>query len=213
MIKKFSLVAVSALLTAFNANAGSSWYVGFDVHQSKLDLDSNIDSAATVSSGVKKLDDTGAGVSIFLGRQINSWLALEFSGSSDHVDLLDYENYYNSGSSYEYALYRANIYSFGVSSKVSYNTAFQLSLYAKPGLGYTITDLELNGGASDPNYKVDIDEKNTTLHFNFEIGAEYFLTDSFSASVAYERRFDAVDVPNVDEMSQDLIKGGIRYHF
>jgi len=217
---KLSIAALALLSGSFAVSAQNNWYVGLDVHSSKLDLDSEVSSFPTISSGAKNADDSGAGLSIMLGRKVNEWLAIEANLSHDYIDLLDYSNYYDIGlgaQGYEYQLHDARIYSFDLGAKMSYATGFDLNLYAKPGIGYTRTELELNGGSSHPDIKVDKDVTNNKVHFNLELGAEYFFTDSFSANLAYERKFNAVDFSiegyKFGDMDQDRIKGGVRYYF
>ena len=90
------------------------------------------------------------------------------------------------------------------------------SLYAKPGLGHTIMDLELDGNSILVG-KVELDQKNKTTHFNLEVGADYYINDSLSVGISYERQFDALDYSigalESDKMSIDLLKAGVKYHF
>lgn len=216
-----SLTAMTSILCiSFSALSQEEWYIGISGHSSKLDYDGDSPSILTVSSGKKSLDDKGQGINLLIGRHLEPWLALELNASYSNSKLVDYQNYYDFGAlvrGYEYAMLDAKIYSFGASTKFIYESPFNLRIYAKPGIGYTTTKIDYDGGSSTPYVKKEYNAKNNHIHFNLEVGTEYFFTNTFAINVAYERRFKAVDLSSenngVNKFSQDIIKAGILYYF
>ncbi|WP_064608480.1 porin family protein [Photobacterium sp. J15] len=216
MNKVISLATTSLLMLSASTMAQqNNWYIGVDVFESKVDLNNAFETVNSSFGDALSIDDSGNGASFLVGYQFTPWVAVEASYSRQHIDIIDFEAY--TGMHYTYALFRANPETIAIATKLRYLTDTGFSIYAKPGIGYTISDLEYDANSTLWSSKLEVDQKNKNVHFNFEVGAEYFFTDSFSLGVAYERQFDALDYSaeniKLEKMSMDLYKASLRYYF
>ncbi|PSW05444.1 porin family protein [Photobacterium lipolyticum] len=207
-------LATAALLISPLAQANGNWYIGLDLMNTEADTNGWVEGIEDI--GGIPVENEGGGLSLLAGYQYTPWIALEVGLSRQAIEVIDYEK--SSGLFYyEYLMVDAYVNTLSVGTKMRYLTNSGFGFYAKPSIAYTMTEVDINGNSTSGGDKLDENEKNSTVHFNFEVGAEYFLSDSFSLGLAYERQFDALDYSikalDSDKISTNSYKLGIRYYF
>lgn len=208
-MNKFNKVAILSLLslTFSGAACAQGWYVGVDLTTSKMDLD----GGAQQAYDAKIIDDRLDGGSLIVGYDLNHWLAIEGGLHAQQMSQLMWAT-----SSFATGFIDTTIdtRSISLAAKLSQPLAWGFSAYAKPGIAYTSTEVELIGNATifGISGQGRYNETKDTVHPNLEVGLDYAFNDHFSAGIGYERQFNAVSLRD-DHYSLDTFKLGLRYHF
>ncbi|MFB2864404.1 outer membrane protein [Aeromonas sp. MdU4] len=210
MNKFNSAIALSLLgLTLSGAANAEGWYAGLDLATSTMDLKGEAEWAYNN----KMIDDRLAGASLIAGYDLNSWLAIE---GGLHFQQMKLETTYV-GAVTGSLNSTIDATSVSIAAKLSQPLAWGLSAYAKPGLAYTSTKVEVTSNANIlgiPGWNISSynNETKGTVHPNLEVGLDYAFNDRFSANFGYERQFNAITLGD-DHYSLDTFKLGMRYHF
>ena len=208
-MNKFNKIAAFSLLAlAMNGGAhAEGWYAGLDLTTSKMDLD----GAAKDAYDAKVIDDQLDGGSLIVGYSFKPWLAVE---GGLHAQQMDQLTWVTSPIASGFADTTIDTRSISLAAKLSQPLAWGFSAYAKPGIAYTSTEVELIGSGAMLGYRVqgNLNETKGTLHPNLEVGLDYAFNDHFSAGIGYERQFNALSLGD-EHYSLDTLKLGLRYHF
>ncbi|HEH9399710.1 TPA: porin family protein [Aeromonas sobria] len=208
-MNKFNKVAILSLLglTFSGAACAQGWYVGVDLTTSKMDLD----GGAQQAYDAKIIDDRLDGGSLIVGYDLNHWLAIEGGLHAQQMSQLMWAT-----SSFATGFIDTTIdtRSISLAAKLSQPLAWGFSAYAKPGIAYTSTEVELIGNATifGISGQGRYNETKDTVHPNLEVGLDYAFNDHFSAGIGYERQFNALSLGD-EHYSLDTFKLGLRYHF
>ncbi|MGL5974590.1 MAG: porin family protein [Aeromonas sobria] len=208
-MNKFNKVAIISLLglTFSGAACAQGWYVGVDLTTSKMDLD----GGAQQAYDAKIIDDRLDGGSLIVGYDLNHWLAIEGGLHAQQMSQLMWAT-----SSFATGFIDTTIdtRSISLAAKLSQPLAWGFSAYAKPGIAYTSTEVELIGNATifGISGQGRYNETKDTVHPNLEVGLDYAFNDHFSAGIGYERQFNALSLGD-EHYSLDTFKLGLRYHF
>ncbi|WP_303846049.1 porin family protein [Aeromonas sobria] len=208
-MNKFNKVAIISLLglTFSGAACAQGWYVGVDLTTSKMDLD----GGAQQAYDAKIIDDQLNGGSLIVGYDLNHWLAIEGGLHAQQMSQLMWAT-----SSFATGFIDTTIdtRSISLAAKLSQPLAWGFSAYAKPGIAYTSTEVELIGNATifGISGQGRYNETKDTVHPNLEVGLDYAFNDHFSAGIGYERQFNALSLGD-EHYSLDTFKLGLRYHF
>jgi opacity protein-like surface antigen len=208
-MNKFNKVAILSLLglTFSSAACAQGWYVGVDLTTSKMDLD----GGAQQAYDAKIIDDQLNGGSLIVGYDLNHWLAIEGGLHAQQMSQLMWAT-----SSFATGFIDTTIdtRSISLAAKLSQPLAWGFSAYAKPGIAYTSTEVELIGNATifGISGQGRYNETKDTVHPNLEVGLDYAFNDHFSAGIGYERQFNALSLGD-EHYSLDTFKLGLRYHF
>ncbi|MGL5090203.1 MAG: porin family protein [Aeromonas sobria] len=208
-MNKFNKVAILSLLglTFSGATCAQGWYVGVDLTTSKMDLD----GGAQQAYDAKIIDDRLDGGSLIVGYDLNHWLAIEGGLHAQQMSQLMWAT-----SSFATGFIDTTIdtRSISLAAKLSQPLAWGFSAYAKPGIAYTSTEVELIGNATifGISGQGRYNETKDTVHPNLEVGLDYAFNDHFSAGIGYERQFNALSLGD-EHYSLDTFKLGLRYHF
>ncbi|HHQ4684786.1 TPA: porin family protein [Aeromonas veronii] len=208
-MNKFNKVAMLSLLglTFSGAACAQGWYVGLDLTTSKMDLDGDLQRVYDA----KVIDDQLDGGSLIVGYSFKPWLAVE---GGLHAQQMDQLTWVTSPIASGFADTTIETRSISLAAKLSQPLAWGFSAYAKPGIAYTRTELEVVGNATFLGFS-DQGSKSATkskVHPNLEVGLDYAFNDHFSAGIGYERQFDALSLGD-EHYSLDTFKLGLRYHF
>ena len=208
-MNKFNKVAMLSLLgLTFSGAAGAQgWYVGLDLATSNMDLD----GAAEQAYDAKIIDDQLDGGSLIVGYDLNHWLAIE---GGLHAQQMSQLMWVNAPGLTGFTDTTIDTRSISLAARLSQPLAWGFSAYAKPGIAYTSTEVELIGSGAMLGYRVqgNLNETKGTLHPNLEVGLDYAFNDHFSAGIGYERQFNALSLGD-EHYSLDTFKLGLRYHF
>ncbi|PKQ82417.1 hypothetical protein CJP16_01955 [Aeromonas sobria] len=208
-MNKFNKIAAFSLLAlAMNGGAhAEGWYAGLDLTTSKMDLD----GAAQRVYDAKVIDDQLDGGSLIVGYSFKPWLAVE---GGLHAQQMDQLTWVTSQGATGFADTSIETRSISLAAKLSQPLAWGFSAYAKPGIAYTSTEVELIGNATifGISGQGRYNETKDTVHPNLEVGLDYAFNDHFSAGIGYERQFNALSLGD-DHYSLDTFKLGLRYHF
>ncbi|HEH9427574.1 TPA: porin family protein [Aeromonas sobria] len=208
-MNKFNKVAILSLLglTFSGAACAQGWYVGVDLTTSKMDLD----GGAQQAYDAKIIDDRLDGGSLIVGYDLNHWLAIEGGLHAQQMSQLMWAT-----SSFATGFIDTTIdtRSISLAAKLSQPLAWGFSAYAKPGIAYTSTEVELIGNATifGISGQGRYNETKDTVHPNLEVGLDYAFNEHFSAGIGYERQFNALSLGD-EHYSLDTFKLGLRYHF
>lgn len=208
-MNKFNKVAILSLLglTFSGAACAQGWYVGVDLTTSKMDLD----GGAQQAYDAKIIDDSLDGGSLIVGYDLNHWLAIEGGLHAQQMSQLMWAT-----SSFATGFIDTTIdtRSISLAAKLSQPLAWGFSAYAKPGIAYTSTEVELIGNATifGISGQGRYNETKDTVHPNLEVGLDYAFNEHFSAGIGYERQFNALSLGD-EHYSLDTFKLGLRYHF
>ncbi|MGL4507181.1 MAG: porin family protein [Aeromonas sobria] len=208
-MNKFNKVAILSLLglTFSGAACAQGWYVGVDLTTSKMDLD----GGAQQAYDAKIIDDRLDGGSLIVGYDLNHWLAIEGGLHAQQMSQLMWAT-----SSFATGFIDTTIdtRSISLAAKLSQPLAWGFSAYAKPGIAYTSTEVELIGNATifGISGQGRYNETKDTVHPNLEVGLDYAFNAHFSAGIGYERQFNALSLGD-EHYSLDTFKLGLRYHF
>ncbi|WP_421278747.1 porin family protein [Aeromonas veronii] len=208
-MNKFNKIAAFSLLAlAMNGGAhAEGWYAGLDLTTSKMDLD----GAAKDAYEAKVIDDQLDGGSLIVGYSFKPWLAVE---GGLHAQQMDQLTWVTSPIASGFADTTIDTRSISLAAKLSQPLAWGFSAYAKPGIAYTRTELEVVGNATFLGFSDQVSKSATKskVHPNLEVGLDYAFNDHFSAGIGYERQFDALSLGD-EHYSLDTFKLGLRYHF
>ncbi|MCX0430271.1 porin family protein [Aeromonas veronii] len=208
-MNKFNKIAAFSLLAlAMNGGAhAEGWYAGLDLTTSKMDLD----GAAKDAYDAKVIDDQLDGGSLIVGYSFKPWLAVE---GGLHAQQMDQLTWVTSPIATGFADTTIETRSISLAAKLSQPLAWGFSAYAKPGVAYTSTEVEMIGNGTILGMSVQGRRSETkgTVHPNLEVGIDYAFNDHISAGIGYERQFNAMTLGD-DHYSLDTLKLGIRYHF
>ncbi|WP_421203973.1 porin family protein [Aeromonas sp. 602658] len=208
-MNKFNKIAAFSLLAlAMNGGAhAEGWYAGLDLTTSKMDLDGDLQRAYDA----KVIDDQLDGGSLIVGYSFNPWLAIE---GGLHAQQMEQLIWVTSQGATGFADTTIETRSISLAAKLSQPLAWGFSAYAKPGIAYTRTELEVVGNATilGMSGQVSGSETKSKVHPNLEVGLDYAFNDSFSAGIGYERQFNALSLGD-EHYSLDTLKLGLRYHF
>ncbi len=208
-MNKFNKIAAFSLLAlAMNGGAhAEGWYAGLDLTTSKMDLD----GAAKDAYDAKVIDDQLDGGSLIVGYHLNDWLAIE---SGLHAQRMSQLMWITSPGLTGFTDTTIDTRSISLAAKLSQPLAWGFSAYAKPGVAYTSTEVEMIGNGTILGMSVQGRRSETkgTVHPNLEVGIDYAFNDHISAGIGYERQFSAMTLGD-DHYSLDTLKLGIRYHF
>ena len=208
-MNKFNKIAAFSLLAlAMNGGAhAEGWYAGLDLTTSKMDLD----GAAKDVYDAKLIDDQLDGGSLIVGYSFKPWLAVE---GGLHAQQMDQLVWVTSPIATGFADTTIETRSISLAAKLSQPLAWGFSAYAKPGVAYTSTEVEMIGNATILGMSGQMRRSETkgTVHPNLEVGIDYAFNDHISAGIGYERQFNAMTLGD-DHYSLDTLKLGIRYHF
>ncbi|HHQ4525238.1 TPA: porin family protein [Aeromonas veronii] len=208
-MNKFNKIAAFSLLAlAMNGGAhAEGWYAGLDLTTSKMDLD----GAAKDAYDAKVIDDQLDGGSLIVGYSFKPWLAVE---GGLHAQQMDQLTWVTSPIASGFADTTIETRSISLAAKLSQPLAWGFSAYAKPGVAYTSTEVEMIGNGTILGMSVQGRRSETkgTVHPNLEVGIDYAFNDHISAGIGYERQFNAMTLGD-DHYSLDTLKLGIRYHF
>ncbi|HDO1329853.1 TPA: porin family protein [Aeromonas veronii] len=205
----FNKVAMLSLLglTFSGAACAQGWYVGLDLATSKMDLD----GAAQQAYDAKIIDDQLDGGSLIVGYHLNHWLAIE---GGLHAQQMSQLMWVNAPGLTGFTDTTIDTRSISLAAKLSQPLAWGFSAYAKPGIAYTRTEVEVVGNATLLGFSGQGSKSATKskVHPNLEVGLDYAFNDHFSAGIGYERQFDALSLGD-EHYSLDTFKLGLRYHF
>lgn len=208
-MNKFNKVAMLSLLgLTFSGAAGAQgWYVGLDLATSNMDLD----GAAQQAYDAKIIDDQLDGGSLIVGYDLNHWLAIE---GGLHAQQMSQLMWVNAPGLTGFTDTTIETRSISLAAKLSQPLAWGFSAYAKPGIAYTRTEVEVVGNATFLGFSGQGSKSATKskVHPNLEVGLDYAFNDHFSAGIGYERQFDALSLGD-EHYSLDTFKLGLRYHF
>ncbi|HDZ8846144.1 TPA: porin family protein [Aeromonas veronii] len=208
-MNKFNKVAMLSLLglTFSGAACAQGWYVGLDLTTSKMDLDGDLQRVYDA----KVIDDQLDGGSLIVGYSFKPWLAVE---GGLHAQQMDQLTWVTSPIATGFADTTIETRSISLAAKLSQPLAWGFSAYAKPGIAYTRTELEVVGNATFLGFSDQVSKSATKskVHPNLEVGLDYAFNDHFSAGIGYERQFDALSLGD-EHYSLDTFKLGLRYHF
>ena len=208
MNKFNSAVALSLLgLTLSGAACAEGWYLGLDLTTSKMDLD----GVAQRAHDANIIDDQLDGGSLIVGYHLNDWLAIE---SGLHAQRMSQLMWITSPGLTGFTDTTIDTRSISLAAKLSQPLAWGFSAYAKPGVAYTSTEVEMIGNGTILGMSVQGRRSETkgTVHPNLEVGIDYAFNDHISSGIGYERQFNAMTLGD-DHYSLDTLKLGIRYHF
>ncbi|XQW87407.1 porin family protein [Aeromonas veronii] len=204
-MNKFNKIAAFSLLAlAMNGGAhAEGWYAGLDLTTSKMDLDGQAKDLS--NAGI--IDDQLNGGSLIVGYSFKSWLAVEGGLHGQHMSQSKNGVDVSTNTSIDTS-------SISLAAKLSQPLAWGFSAYAKPGIAYTRTELEVVGNATFLGFSDQVSKSATKskVHPNLEVGLDYAFNDHFSAGIGYERQFDALSLGD-EHYSLDTFKLGLRYHF
>lgn len=191
------------------AACAEGWYAGLDLITSKADLD----GMAQQAYDAKLMDDRLDGGSLIVGYSFKPWLAIE---GGLHAQQMSQLMWITSPVATGFVDTTIDTRSISLAAKFSQPLAYGFSAYAKPGLAYTRTEVEVIGNGSIPALGVNeqgrINEAKGRVHPNLEVGFDYAFNSSISAGIGYERQFSALTLGD-DHHSMDTFKLGLRYHF
>ena len=208
-MNKFNKIAAFSLLAlAMNGGAhAEGWYAGLDLTTSKMDLD----GSAKDAYDAKIIDDQLDGGSLIVGYSFKPWLAIE---GGLHAQQMSQLMWVNAPGLTGFTDTTIDTRSISLAARLSQPLAWGFSAYAKPGIAYTSTEVELIGSGAMLGYRVqgNLNETKGTLHPNLEVGLDYAFNDHFSAGIGYERQFNALSLGD-EHYSLDTFKLGLRYHF
>ncbi|WP_421312822.1 porin family protein [Aeromonas sp. 603404] len=208
-MNKFNKIAAFSLLAlAMNGGAhAEGWYAGLDLTTSKMDLEGDLQRAYDA----KVIDDLLDGGSLIVGYHLNDWLAIE---GGLHAQQMEQLIWVTSQGATGFADTTIETRSISLAAKLSQPLAWGFSAYAKPGIAYTRTELEVVGNATFLGFSDQVSKSATKskVHPNLEVGLDYAFNDHFSAGIGYERQFDALSLGD-EHYSLDTLKLGLRYHF
>ncbi|WP_421208927.1 porin family protein [Aeromonas sp. 602396] len=208
-MNKFNKIAAFSLLAlAMNGGAhAEGWYAGLDLTTSKMDLDGDLQRAYDA----KVIDDQLDGGSLIVGYSFKPWLAIE---GGLHAQQMEQLIWVTSQGATGFADTTIDTRSISLAAKLSHPLAWGFSAYAKPGIAYTRTEVEVVGNATilGMSGQVSGSETKSKVHPNLEVGLDYAFNDSFSAGIGYERQFNALSLGD-EHYSLDTLKLGLRYHF
>jgi len=208
-MNKFKKIAAFSLfaLTMNGTAQAEGWYAGLDLTTSKMDLD----GTAKEMNNIGIIDDQLNGGSLIVGYDLNNWLAIE---GGLHAQQMSQQMWTTGAIVTGFIDTTIDTRSISLAAKLSQPLAWGFSAYAKPGIAYTRTEVEMvgNGTILGMSGQVNGNETKSKVHPNLEVGLDYAFNDHFSAGIGYERQFNALSLGD-EHYSLDTLKLGLRYHF